>query len=240
MGRLVAFVCMPLRTNDTGCLIPSQTVSHLPTTYTLAVPRLWTETVQAHRREVRDAIMDTTAALVAEHGLRSVTMSQIAEATGIGRATLYKYFPSVEAILRAWHERQIARHLAHLVEVRDRAADVRERLEGVLQAYAFLAHGFRGHDDTELAAFLHRDEEVTRAHRQLRGLIRGLLAEAAEAGEVRDDEHQLVSVIILDDIAPDELATYCIHALGAAGDLPSRAAVRRLVAVTLAGLRPPR
>jgi AcrR family transcriptional regulator len=43
--------------------------------------------------EVRDVIVETTAALVAEHGLRAVTMSQIAEDTGIGRATLYKYFP---------------------------------------------------------------------------------------------------------------------------------------------------
>ncbi len=44
---------------------------------------------KAHRRAVRDATLHATAALVAEHGLLSVTMSQIAEATGIGRATLY-------------------------------------------------------------------------------------------------------------------------------------------------------
>ncbi|MGH2358185.1 MAG: TetR/AcrR family transcriptional regulator, partial [Candidatus Limnocylindria bacterium] len=69
-------------------------------------------------REVRDAIMDSTTALVAEHGLLSVTMSQIAEETGIGRATLYKYFPDVEAILVAWHERQVTGHLEHLAEVR--------------------------------------------------------------------------------------------------------------------------
>src|SRR5690348_17355878 len=60
------------------------------------------------------SILDTTAELAAEHGLLSVTMSQIAERTGIGRATLYKYFPDVQAILHAWHERQIAAHLAQL------------------------------------------------------------------------------------------------------------------------------
>ena len=38
-------------------------------------------------------------------------------------------------------------------------------------------------------------------------------------------------------ISPDELALYCLHALGAASTLPSKAAVHRLVAVTLAGLR---
>src|SRR5262245_8068886 len=78
--------------------------------YTDAMPKLWTETIETHRREVRDAILDTAAALVADRGLRSVTMSQVAEETGIGRATLYKYFPGVEAILLAWHERQVTGH----------------------------------------------------------------------------------------------------------------------------------
>ena len=85
------------------------------------MPKLWSETVAAHRRGVRDAVLDTAAALAAEHGLRSVTMSQIAEATGIGRATLYKYFPGVEAILLAWQERQKARHFEQLVAVGGRA-----------------------------------------------------------------------------------------------------------------------
>ncbi|MDQ3153275.1 MAG: TetR/AcrR family transcriptional regulator, partial [Actinomycetota bacterium] len=57
------------------------------------MPKLWNETIEAHRRAVIDATLDTTWALVTEHGLLSVTMSQIAEKTGIGRATLYKYFP---------------------------------------------------------------------------------------------------------------------------------------------------
>ena len=54
----------------------------------------------------------------------------------------------------------------------------------------------------------------------------GLLATGAEAGDIRAD------------IAPGELAGYCLHALGAAGSLPSEAAVRRLLAVTMSGLRP--
>jgi AcrR family transcriptional regulator len=192
------------------------------------VPRLWTETIEAHRREVRDAILDTTAALVAEHGLLSVTMSQIAEETGIGRATLYKYFPDVEAILHAWHERQITGHLEYLAEVRDQAGDAAERLEAVLEAFAIMSHESRGHQNTELAALMHRDERVARAEKQLRAMIRDLLIEGAKTGDLRDD------------VAPDELASYCLHALTAASRLPSRAAVRRLVTVTLAGLRPPR
>ena len=196
--------------------------------YTRLVPKLWNQTIQAHRREVRGAIMDTTAALVAEHGLRSVTMSQIAEETGIGRATLYKYFPDVEAILLAWHERQVSGHLEQLATVRDQAGDAGQRLEAVLEAFALISHESHGHRDSELGSFLHRDEQLAPAQRQLRTMIRDLLAEGARAGDLRDD------------VAPDELASYCLHALAAAGSLPSKAAVRRLVTVTLAGLRPPR
>jgi AcrR family transcriptional regulator len=194
------------------------------------VPRLWNETIEAHRAAVRDAILDTTAALVSEYGLLSVTMSQIAEATGIGRATLYKYFPDVEAILVAWHERQITAHLAQLAELRDQAGDAGQRLQAVLEAYALISHDrfSHQHPGPELVALLHRGAHLTRAQQQVHDLIKDLLTEAAAAGELRDD------------VAPDELASYCIHALGAASSLLSKAAVRRLVTVTLAGLRPPR
>src|SRR5215472_19256541 len=100
--------------------------------YSEQVPKLWHETIDEHRRAVRDATLDTTAALVAERGLASVTMSQIAEQTGIGRATLYKYFPDVESILAAWHERHVAGHLDHLAQVRDKADGAAERLLAVL------------------------------------------------------------------------------------------------------------
>jgi AcrR family transcriptional regulator len=189
------------------------------------VPKLWTETIEEHRRTVHDATLDATAALVRERGLASVTMSQIAAAAGIGRATLYKYFPDVEAILIAWHDRQITRHLQLLAEARDSAAIPAERLEAVLEAFAWIQHQ---HRDTELpVALLHRGEHVARARQQLRDLISDLLTDGAEAGAVRSD------------IEPGELASYCVHALTAAGSLPSEAAVRRLLALTMSGLRPP-
>ena len=186
------------------------------------MPRLWNDTIDEHRRVVRDAILDTAAALVAESGVRSTTMSQIAERTGIARATLYKYFPSVEAILRGWHERQIAGHLKQLEELASRSGEAGERLEAVLGAYAQITHA---HGGGELAA-LHLAEHVDRAREHLSALIAGLLAEAATAGKVRDD------------VSADELASYCMHALAAARSLPSKAAVGRLVTVTLKGLQP--
>ncbi|HKA90378.1 MAG TPA: TetR/AcrR family transcriptional regulator [Haliangiales bacterium] len=197
------------------------------------MPKLWNDTIEAHRREVREAILDATWALASEHGPASVKMSEVAQKTGIGRATLYKYFPDVEAILAAWHHRHINRHLAQLAEVRDRIVDPGKRLQAVLEAYAQInqwraQHQRREPHGLELATLMHRGDEVAHAQQQLHRMIRDMLSDAARAGDVRSD------------IAPDELASYCLHALTAASTLSSSAAVRRLVAVTLAGLRPPR
>ena len=189
------------------------------------MPKLWNDTIKTHRHEVREAVLDATAALVSQGGLLSVTMAQIAEETGIGRATLYKYFSGVEEILFAWHERQVGRHFKQLVEIRNQAGDAGERLADVLEAYALIARDSAEHQDADLAALLHRDEHLARAQNHLKDLIKDLLIEAVEVGLVRGD------------IAPDELAAYCLHALAAARSLPSKTAVRRLVTVTLAGLR---
>ncbi|MDQ2810711.1 MAG: TetR/AcrR family transcriptional regulator [Actinomycetota bacterium] len=189
------------------------------------MPKLWTDTVEEHRRAVRDATLDAAAKLVAEHGMAAVTMSKIAAETGIGRATLYKYFPDLEAILLAWHERQVNSHLEQLDRIRAQAGPPGRRLEAVLAAYAGLTRA-RPHD-AGLSAALHRGEHVLEAHQHLASLVEGLLAEAAGTGEVRDD------------VPPGELADYCLHALAAASRLREEAAVRRLVTVTLDGLRPP-
>jgi AcrR family transcriptional regulator len=190
------------------------------------MPRIWSETIAAHRDAVRDAVLDATAALVALHGLSGVTMSQVAKESGIGRATLYKYFPDIESILAAWHERHIGAHLHHLTEVVQASggATPGERLAAVLGEYATLTRQHR--DGSDLAAVLHQGEHVARAHAHLTEFLTALVRAAAERGEVRDD------------IPPGELAAYCLHALTAASGLPSQAALDRLLAVTLAGLRP--
>lgn len=166
--------------------------------------------------------METTAALAIKHGLTSLTMSEVAEKTGIGRATLYKYFADVEAILMAWHTEQVAAHVQQLTHVRDRGGAASERLAAVLEAFALISHQ---RHSTDLAALVHRGEHVARAHKHVQTLIRDLLAEGAQAGEIRND------------VAADELAAYCLHALSAASTLPSQTAVRRLVIVTMSGLR---
>ncbi|MBF6422648.1 TetR/AcrR family transcriptional regulator [Nocardia farcinica] len=187
------------------------------------MPKLWNETIASHRHAVREAVLDAAAAVITESGLAGVSMSKIAERTGIGRATLYKYFPDAEAILAAWHDRQITRHLQHLAQVRDRATGAGSRLEAVLGAYAqILAH----HPTGAIVAGLHRGNHVEHAQHRLHEFVRALVTDAAQVGEVRDD------------VPADELTGYVLHAVTAAEGLDSPAAADRLVALILTGLAP--
>lgn len=74
---------------------------------------------------------------------------------------------------------------------------------------------------------MHRHGHVARAEQQLRRLVRNLINDAQQQGVVRAD------------LGAEELLTYCLHALTAASRMSSRAAVLRLVEVTLDGLRQP-
>lgn len=187
------------------------------------MPKLWNDTIEEHRRTVHAAILDAAARLVAQHGLASVTMTQVAQSAGIGRATLYKYFPDVEAVMIAWHERQVTRHLHHLTTVGLNADGPERRLHAVLHAYAAIQYEHRGHP---LAALLHHGPHMVDARKHLCDFLADLLTEAAAAGRVRRE------------VPPTELAAYCLHALDAATELSTKAAVERLVATTISGLRP--
>lgn len=194
--------------------------------YTGVMPKIWNETITAHRDAVREATIDATARLVHEHGLTAVTMSQIAKESGIGRATLYKYFPDLESILVAWHERHVDAHLHQLVEVSEHVHDPAGQLAAVLRAYATVSRESR--QDGDLASLLHQGDHVVSAQARLHTFLTTLVSQAAERGEVRSD------------VPPAELAAYALHALTAATNATDDAALDRLVSVTLAGIRSPR
>ena len=183
------------------------------------------ESVETHRRDTREAILSATAAVVAEHGLQAVTTARIAAKAGIAEARLCRYFPDLDAVLRAWHERQIANHLGYLDDVGSQSGAVTERLDAVLRAYAAVVHQTHVHRTTDRGKSLHREEELVHARQHLHGLVRDLLAEGARGGDIRADR------------TPDELAEQCLRTLSAAGAHSSAVAIRHLVAATLAGVQ---
>ena len=188
------------------------------------MPRLWESSIGAHRQSVRGAAIRAAGALVSTHGLRGVTMSRIADDAGVSRATLYRYFPDVESILQEWHEQHVREHLEALADIASRPGEPIDRLEAVLCAYARIEHE---QPRDEIATQLHDTPHAHGADEHVLALLVELLTQCADAGSVRSD------------IAPRELAVYCVDATRAARRLRSKAAVRRLVELVLAGLKAP-
>ena len=190
------------------------------------MPRLWTDTVESHRHEVRESILDAAGRLVADRGLLAVSMSQVADGAGIGRATLYKYFGDVEEVLAAWHARAVASHLTELAALAEGAGGPAERLRSVLEAYGQICRQRARHGAEWPAAAFHRTAEVQQPEDQLRDLVTQLIAEVAgtAAAGVRID------------VPADVLAAFCVSALAAAGAASSDAEVQTVVDLVWAGL----
>lgn len=195
------------------------------TTYPCGMPKLWNQTIEAHRQAVRDAILQTTWKLVNERGPLSVTMTEVAEGVGIGRATLYKYFPDVESILRAHHQRHVDQHLAELTELACGPGTADERLHALLSHYARICHYRAQHGSADLSALLHQVPDVIDAEVRIHELFTMMLDETAAGGGARTD------------IAASELADYCLHALSAAAKAPDESATTRMVELTMRALR---
>ena len=189
-----------------------------------SMPKLWNDTIDTHRLAVRNAILDAAARLAEQHGLSAVTMLAVAETAGIGRATLYKYFTDLPAVLAAWHERHVAEHLRQFHQViDDDGRPILQRLEWIVMSFARMSFLQRG---SGMAAMLHASDHARHSKQHLSRMLGQLIQEAVNAGHVRTD------------VPAEELAVYCLSSLGGAADLPSDEAVDRLVAITLSTLQP--
>jgi AcrR family transcriptional regulator len=86
--------------------------------------------------ESHDAIMDAVYALLQERSVRDLSMEAVARQAGVGKPTLYKWWPSkASLILAMFHERMV-----HKVEAPDTAS-----AEAIVRAKAHgLVDGFNG------------------------------------------------------------------------------------------------
>jgi len=204
---------MPLQTafTETRCMVR-------------LVSKSWHETVGEHRRDVRSSIVHATWSLVHEKGPLAITMADVAERAGVARATLYKNFRSVEAILATAHGERVEAHLAQLERAVDRAPDAGAALRTLLERYGQIAYQRTRNGGPDLHNLLHQGGRHEEQEAKLLALVARVIRDAQESGEVRDD------------VTADVLAAYCVAALGAAGHL-LKASIPDLCRTVMTGLR---
>jgi len=129
--------------------------------------------------------------LVGERGMSDVSMVDVAKHAGIGRATLYKYFPGVEEIVAEFVMRSVRDRQDLLESVVADAADpveaIRAFLSLLLQYFATTEHrsASAAVSPEQFSPQVGRD--VHAAFAQVHELMAQLVVDAQLAGDLRDD-----------------------------------------------------
>ena len=134
----------------------------------------------ALRERVATAIVEAAAGVLAERGDQA-SMSDVAAAAGVARATVYRYFPNREALLEALGRVALEDIGDSLAAARLDEVAVGDGLERAVRALVTVGDGFvvvaRDRGRPANADF---DERIAAP-------VRDLLARGQRAGEIRDD-----------------------------------------------------
>jgi AcrR family transcriptional regulator len=135
---------------------------------------------QTVRDHVTTAILDAAAAVIAEHG-EAASMADVAEAAGIARATLYRYFANRDELLRAIARAAIEDASARIAAADLEAVPVPEALARL--ARALVACGTKFAVIIENPLHIDREEAEQRFGEPIRAVLRRGMAD----GTLRSD-----------------------------------------------------
>jgi AcrR family transcriptional regulator len=133
----------------------------------------------------RQKLLDAVSAFVAEKR-GDISMAAIAERAGVGIGTLYRHFPSRDALLAGLYRNEVAR-LHAAAEALARDLPPLQALTAWLERYAALMTVKYGFADAMKSALNSDAEAFSKSRAELAGALASLLSAAADAGAVRRD-----------------------------------------------------
>ena len=149
---------------------------------------------------LRDDILRAAEAVFTRHEYHQVQMDQVAEACGVGKGTLYRYFPSKRALYLAVVFEGIARLRVELEAALDAADAPARRIELIVRRT--LAYFW---DRRFFFALIHRHEpqrdgdarEWLRQREQLAQLVAQTVEKAIAVGQVRRVDARIAAEMLL-------------------------------------------
>jgi len=185
--------------------------------------------MRADARRNRQRLIEAALAAFAEHGADDASLDEIARRAGVGIGTLYRHFPTRQALLEAVYRSQVEALCARAEEYSGEAADGRPSvaLRRWLEALVAFASTKRNLTISMMSSLGGKNNEVVSScSAMVREAVVPLLARAQEAGEIRAD----VDVTDLLKLS---------HAISVACEYPSSHSdqAQRLLTVMLDGLR---
>jgi AcrR family transcriptional regulator len=149
----------------------------------------WEASLATHRAQQRTLIQRAAVDLATERGLSSVGMVDVARRAGISRATLYKYFSSVEAVLASFMIGEVEREHAALGQLLSTLDDPLDRLHAVL-VHLLEYFSSPGHLTASTVIDPHQFSpevgiEVGAAMQRLHDMVRDQIVAAVDEGALR-------------------------------------------------------
>jgi AcrR family transcriptional regulator len=93
------------------------------------MPRIGASTIQEHVRLQTEKVLDAASRLFRQQGFHGTDMSDIGQAVGLARNSLYRYYPNKEHLLVACVERDMAPFLERIRALETRFPDPRARID---------------------------------------------------------------------------------------------------------------
>ncbi|MBZ6092715.1 MULTISPECIES: TetR/AcrR family transcriptional regulator [Streptomyces] len=153
------------------------------------------KTAEENRRHV----LAVASRLYYQHGIRAVGMDRVVKESGVGNATVYRQFPSKDALASAYTQERADAWFARMRQAADPADDPREKLLAIFTAVIEETRlpSFRGcpmlNTHTEYPDPQHSANRVAVTHEQrVRQWMRDLAADAGAA-----DPEQLADELVL-------------------------------------------
>lgn len=181
--------------------------------------------LRADARRNREKIMASAAELFARLGTEA-QMDQIAEHCGLGLGTLYRHFPTKEALLAAIVSRRFE-DLADLARTAEQVTDPGEAFETLLRSYLESAEGDAAFQLALLGSTSGQPDFAPAQKGEFRAIAARIIDRAIAAGAVRAD----LTVADFPLVACGIMSTMYYKPGGAEGDW------RRHLDLVLGGIR---
>lgn len=164
------------------------------------------------KQERRDTIIEVAKSLFANRGLQQVQMQEIADAAGLGIATLFRYFPKKEHLVLAVANSMVSKMDSHIQKIIELPLTAYEKMEKVFDYYIEILEDnsmklIRFHqsfdiytatttiEENELPAFFEPREKFAQT-------ILQLVAQGKEDGSIRQDvDNELLIMTIIQNFS---------------------------------------
>ncbi|AWW43673.1 TetR/AcrR family transcriptional regulator [Streptomyces cadmiisoli] len=182
------------------------------------------DTVRADARRNRERLLGAARAVFAEHGI-DAPMATVARRAGVGVATLYRHFPTRDALVRDAFAQQMESCARALTEALA-APDPWQGFQQLVETVCALQREERGFPAAFVAAFPESTSEHMQSRQRAERDLTTLVRRAQASGALRTDFH------------PSDLGVVLLAHCALMTALPDdEAASRRLVAYLLQSFR---